>query len=34
VVEPVYVEQLRDPDAAIRSSESQAWDGYRFRPLE
>lgn len=33
-VEPVYAEQLRDPDAAIRASECQAWDGYRFRPLD
>lgn len=33
-VEPVYVEQLRDPTVAIRDETSQAWDGYRFEPLE
>lgn len=33
-VEPVYCEELRDPDAGIREPESQAWDGYRFRPVE
>jgi uncharacterized OB-fold protein len=33
-VEPVYVEQLRDPEAGIREADSQAWDGYRFRPVE
>lgn len=33
-VEPVYVEELRDPEAGIRDAESQAWDGYRFRPVE
>lgn len=32
-VEPVYVGELRDPDPALRHRESQAWDGYRFRPL-
>lgn len=33
-VEPVYVEQLRDPEVAIRDAESQSWDGYRFKPVE
>ena len=33
-VEPVYVEELRDPDAAIRDADSQSWDGYRFQPVE
>ena len=33
-VEPVYVPELRDPDAGIREPESQSWDGYRFRPVE
>ena len=33
-VEPVYVDELRDPDAGIREPESQAWDGFRFRPIE
>ena len=33
-VEPVYVDELRDPDAGIREPESQAWDGFRFRPVE
>lgn len=32
-VAPVYAEQLRDPDAGIRESESQAWDGFRFEPV-
>ena len=31
-VRPVYVEELRDPEAGIRHSESQEWDGYRFEP--
>ena len=33
-VRPVYVEELRDPDAGIREPESQEWDGYRFEPVE
>ncbi|WP_276261409.1 Zn-ribbon domain-containing OB-fold protein [Haloglomus litoreum] len=33
-VEPVYVEELRDPDVGIRERESQEWDGYRFEPIE
>ena len=32
-VEPVYAEELRDPEAGIKVPESQAWDGYRFRPI-
>lgn len=32
-VEPVYVEELRDPDAGIRDPDSQDWDGFRFRPI-
>jgi len=32
-VRPVYVEQLRDPDAGIRERESQEWDGHRFEPI-
>ena len=33
-VRPVYVEELRDPDAdVIRVRESMAWDGYRFEPV-
>ncbi|WP_126661297.1 OB-fold domain-containing protein [Haloterrigena salifodinae] len=32
-VEPVYVEELREPGAGIREPESQDWDGYRFQPL-
>jgi uncharacterized OB-fold protein len=32
-VRPVYVEQLRDPEAGIREPDSQAWDGYRFEPV-
>ena len=33
-VQPVYCEQLRDRDAGIREPESQAWDGFRFEPVE
>jgi hypothetical protein len=33
-VEPVYVSELRDPDAGIREPDSQAWDGYQFRPVD
>ncbi|QLH78621.1 nucleic acid-binding protein [Halosimplex rubrum] len=32
-VEPVYVEELRDPEAGIKVPESQDWDGYRFEPV-
>jgi len=32
-VEPVYVEELRDPEAGIKVPESQDWDGYRFDPV-
>lgn len=32
-VEPVYVEELRDPDAGIRDPDSQDWDGFRFEPV-
>lgn len=34
LVKPVYVPQLRDPEKAIRSSESQSWDGYQFAPVD
>ncbi|WP_280536185.1 hypothetical protein [Halopenitus sp. POP-27] len=33
-VTPVYVEELRDPDAGIREPDSQDWDGFRFEPIE
>ena len=33
VVEPVYVDELRDPDAGIREPASQDWDGYRWDPV-
>ena len=33
-VEPIYVEELRDPEAGIREPKSQEWDGYRFEPVE
>jgi uncharacterized OB-fold protein len=33
-VEPVYVTELRDPEAGIREPASQSWDGFRFRPVE
>jgi hypothetical protein len=32
-VRPVYVEELRDPEAGMRAAASQAWDGYRFEPV-
>ncbi|WP_058365426.1 Zn-ribbon domain-containing OB-fold protein [Haloparvum sedimenti] len=32
-VEPVYEEELRDPEAGIREPDSQEWDGYRFEPV-
>ena len=32
-VEPVYAQELRDPEAGIRESDSQSWDGYRFQPV-
>jgi uncharacterized OB-fold protein len=34
VVEPVYVEELRDPEVGIKEPESQDWDGYRFQPIQ
>jgi|AntRauTorcE11898_2_1112593.scaffolds.fasta_scaffold01397_8 uncharacterized OB-fold protein len=34
VVEPTYVDELREPGAGIREPDSQSWDGYRFRPVE
>lgn len=33
-VEPVYVDELREPGAGIREPDSQTWDGYRFEPVE
>jgi len=33
-VEPVYAGELRAPGAGIREPASQAWDGFRFRPVE
>lgn len=33
-VEPVYVEELRDPEESLRARESQSWSGYRFEPVE
>jgi len=32
-VEPVPIEQLRDPEESLRSDASQSWDGYRFAPV-
>jgi len=32
-VRPVYVEELRESGAGIREPDSQAWDGYRFKPV-
>lgn len=33
-VRPVFVEELREPDAGIRVRASQSWSGYRFEPVE
>jgi uncharacterized OB-fold protein len=33
-VRPVHVDELREPGAGIREPASQAWDGYRFEPME
>ncbi len=33
-VEPVFVEQLRDPEEAIRHTDSQSWSGFRFQRVE
>jgi len=33
-VEPFHVDELRDPEAGVREPASQAWDGFRFRPVE
>jgi uncharacterized OB-fold protein len=33
-VRPVFVEELRDPEAGIREPESQEWHGYRFEPVD
>jgi uncharacterized OB-fold protein len=32
-VRPVYVEELRNPEAGIREPASQEWGGYRFEPI-
>ncbi|MFP8958426.1 nucleic acid-binding protein [Natrialbaceae archaeon A-CW3] len=32
-VQPVYVEELREPGVGIKLTESQAWDGFRFKPV-
>ena len=31
-VEPVHVDELREPGVGVREPESQEWDGYRFGP--
>lgn len=33
-VRPVRVDELRDPEAAFRETDSQRWDGVRFEPFE
>ncbi|MFB6282648.1 MAG: nucleic acid-binding protein [Halobacteria archaeon] len=33
LVEPVYVEQLRDTGESFKHEESQGWGGYRFCPV-
>ena len=33
-VEPVFVEQLRDPERSSRATESPSWSGYRFEPVD
>lgn len=33
IVEPVYVEEIREPGAGIKPPDvDQEWDGYRFKP--
>ena len=32
-VKPIYVDELRDPEAGIRAPDSQRWDGYQLQPL-
>jgi len=33
-VEPVYVEEVREPGAGIKPEDvDQEWDGYRFEPV-
>ncbi|WP_340102077.1 nucleic acid-binding protein [Salinibaculum salinum] len=32
-VQPVFIEELRDPDVSLRAKESQSWAGYRFEPV-
>lgn len=32
-VQPIYVEQLRDPEQSIRKGTNQPWDGFRFEPV-
>ncbi|ELZ14223.1 hypothetical protein C479_00797 [Halovivax asiaticus JCM 14624] len=32
-VQPVYVDELRDPEPSVRARDSQDWDGYRFEPV-
>jgi len=32
-VEPVYAEELRDPEIGLKEPESTEWDGYRFDPV-
>jgi uncharacterized OB-fold protein len=32
-VQPIFVDQLRDPDTSLRAKESQSWAGYRFEPV-
>lgn len=31
-VEPVFVDQLRDPAASVREGTEQPWSGFRFEP--
>lgn len=33
-VRPEYVEELRDPERSMKVPDSQAWDGYRFVPVD
>lgn len=32
-VQPVFVDELRNPGASLRAKESQSWGGYRFEPV-
>lgn len=34
IVKLEYVDELRDPERAVRATDSQRWNGYRFSPVD